>query len=44
VIELRVANVDSAAAQLRLLYEALERYHLSAVPVTQLLRDSGTPV
>jgi UDP-N-acetylglucosamine:LPS N-acetylglucosamine transferase len=44
VIELRVENVGTAVRELRRLDAALTRSHLVAVPVTQLLHDSGTPV
>ena len=43
VIELRVQNVGAAQHQLERLNRCLDRSHLVAVPVTQLLHDSGTP-
>ena len=44
VIELRVASLRTTLGLLRRLDTALQGEHLSAVPVTRLLHDSGTPV
>jgi hypothetical protein len=43
VIELRVQSLGAAQHELERLTRCLNRSHLVAVPVTQLLHDSGTP-
>ncbi|MGC9221409.1 MAG: MGDG synthase family glycosyltransferase [Solirubrobacteraceae bacterium] len=44
VIELRVTSLRLAYGELRSLAERLSDQHLSAVPVSTLLKDAGTPV
>jgi UDP-glucose 4-epimerase len=44
VIELRVSNLPTARHQLAELERQLHQHHLDAVPVSTLLKDSGTAV
>jgi hypothetical protein len=44
VIELRVTNVGSALSELRVISAHLRARDLRAVPVAQLMRDSGQPI